>query len=228
MKMNWETVYVILFKTLYTVLLILMIMTLVKIIKKVNKTNELFKIYLCYIFFILTNLFCTFFSFSESNFKFLLFISFELILLVSINKVITPNKILKNIVYLFFLLTYILAFIIFSIKNKHIIYVLISVSTSLICMNYFNDIKNKLNTKFILQNPKTIIILGLFFCYGVTFPVDVTAAYLHYMNKINLTTVSKNTGDIISNIYDKVSYLEILSYFILNFSINKSLNFTEK
>jgi hypothetical protein len=50
--------------------------------------------------------------------------------LVSINKVITPNKILKNIVYLFFLLTYILAFIIFSIKNKHIIYVLISVSTS--------------------------------------------------------------------------------------------------
>ena len=230
MKMNWETVYVILIVISVYISYVICILTIIKYFKSIpTNYKTIFYTYLILSIFTLV-------SFSPlNNNKFINLILkiittyLEITFLVSVfNKILSTPK---SIVILFYTIISTILIIIYTILspnlndindiNNHltIIYFLFSILTLFYLKIYLKKISFTLNKTSLFNDPLYLLIIGLFFAYGISLPVDSIYSYLIIFEKPFFSKMIFQNY----NTFLLIKTSEVLCFLFLNITIIKSL-----
>lgn len=230
MKLNWETLYVILIVISVYISYVLCIITIIKYFKLIpTNYKTIFYTYLVLSIF-------TLISFSPlNNNKFINLILkiittyLEITFLVSVfNKILSTPK---TIVIVFYSVITIILIIIYtklspnlndtSDINNHltVIYFLFSILTLFYLKIYLKQISFTLNITSLFNNPLYLLIIGLFFAYGISLPVDTIYSYLNIFEKPFFSKMIFQNY----NTFLLIKTSEVLCFLILNITIIKSL-----
>ena len=230
MKLNWETLYVILIVISVYISYVLCIITIIKYFKLIpTNYKTIFYTYLVLSIF-------TLISFSPlNNNKFINLILkiittyLEITFLVSVfNKILSTPK---TIVIVFYSVLTIILIIIYtklslnlndiSDINNHltVIYFLFSILTLFYLKIYLKQISFTLNITSLFNNPLYLLIIGLFFAYGISLPVDTIYSYLIIFEKPFFSKMIFQNY----NTFLLIKTSQVLCFLILNITIIKSL-----
>jgi hypothetical protein len=230
MKMTWDIIYI----SIVTITLIITyIICIVRILKNRRTIQNKFKptyyiIFSYSIYEILITLFLKN-SIFFSNLKNIFHISLEVSFLSSI--FILIDKAYNKIIYFlssFIILThiYIHYFSNFKVIRKQeidyydtIIYFLYSLVTLYFIKIYFKKTSSILNVISIKNDPLHILMIGIFFGYGLSLPIDAIYSYLILFEKpFFLQMVAENF-----KIFRVIKFSELVCFIILNIYIINSL-----
>jgi len=219
MKMNWETVYVILIVISVYISYVICILTIIKYFKLIpTNYKTIFYTYLILSIFTLV-------SFSPlNNNKFINLILkiittyLEITFLVSVfNKILSTPR---SIVIVFYTILSPNLNDINDINNHlTIIYFLFSILTLFYLKIYLKKISFTLNKTSLFNDPLYLLIIGLFFAYGISLPVDSIYSYLIIFEKPFFAKMIFQNY----NTFLLIKTSEVLCFLFLNITIIKSL-----
>jgi hypothetical protein len=227
MKMTWDIIYI----AIVTItLLITYIICIVSILKKLPTINQNYKsIYIQFLFLLIVNILLTIPIFNSKLINPIVnFISLALelnFLMAVFNKFTNRNKLIHISFYLIIALVHIHFVLLPQNDNSKlnyygtIIYFLFSLLTLYFIKIYFKKTSSILNVISIKNDPLHILMIGIFFGYGLSLPIDAIYSYLILFEKpFFLQMVTENF-----KIFRVIKFSELVCFIILNIYIINSL-----
>ena len=153
----------------------------------------------------------------------------EITFLISVfKKILEIPKLLIFLIYFFFAIIFILIITTlnpklddrFGINNYFtLIYFFLSIFTLCFLRIYLKKISIINFQISIFKTPLNIILIGIFFCYGISLPIDTIYSYLILFEKpFFIELILQNL-----KIFNVVKVTELLSFVILNIALIKSI-----
>jgi hypothetical protein len=227
MKMTWDIIYI----AIVTItLLITYIICIVRILKKFPNINQNYKsIYIQFLILLTANFLISFPNFHTKLINPIVsFITLTLelnFLMAVFNKFTKHSKIIRILFYLIIELVHIY-FVSLPLSDTSklnyyctIIYFLFSFLTLYFIKIYLKNTASKLNFISIKNDPLHIIMIGIFFGYGLSLPIDAIYSYLILFEKpFFLQMVAENF-----KIFRVIKISELVCFIILNIYIINSL-----
>jgi len=233
MNLNWETGYVL--------IVVITLMTsefffIYRFLEKYKIIPADFKnIYLSYTINIISNILSIFIDTSIGSnvyikipFVFLVIFSEITFLILLFKKIIEiPKKIVTGI-YCFFATILVLIFTKFYPKLEYtfeivnyqtIIYFLISIFSLYFLRIYLSRLSSSFTQTSIFNTPLNIILIGVFFCYGLSLPLDTIYSYMIFFEKAFFTEMINQN----QKMFKLIKLTELLSFVILNLALIKSI-----
>ena len=155
------------------------------------------------------------------------FFIFELINLYILKEYSHKSKILKVVINLLLCICLIylitLALFDYNFNLYNIFFVIESLIAGTISLLYFLQLNNSISVKILIEDPITLIMLALFFSFGI--PLSYTSSFIsfEYMNSNFLKTPSKQ--DAIALLI--ISRIGTICYIVFNLFIIKALKWKQ-
>jgi len=100
------------------------------------------------------------------------------------------------------------------------LFALESLIASSIAFAYFSQLKDKIDVKPIMDDPVTLIMLGLFFCYSLPFAYNFAMALVDYFNPDFLLNIRSSITDLF--LLATVSRIGTICYLVFNIFLFKA------
>jgi hypothetical protein len=230
MEMNWETGYILFIGITVFINYLYLLFTIFKNFKLIpSNFKNIFLSYSLYVIIIILSNFIP----RDNTYIILFFnilsIFLEITFLISVfKKILEIPKLLIFLIYFFFAIIFILIFTTlnpklddrFGINNYFtLIYFFLSIFTLCFLRIYLKKISIINFQISIFKTPLNIILIGIFFCYGISLPIDTIYSYLILFEKpFFIELILQNL-----KIFNVVKVTELLSFVILNIALIKSI-----
>jgi hypothetical protein len=155
---------------------------------------------------------------------FILFLVVEILYLLIITQIALNNTRMKSALSLLLLCS--LLFIPYLASKKWTwvsfdpVFAYESLIATSISFTYFLQLGDEIKTKNVLEDPVTLIVLGLFFCYSLPFAYNTVMAVSNLLDPNIYQNIEQSKYDLL--LFATVSRVGTLCYIILNIFIYKA------
>lgn len=161
-----------------------------------------------------------------SRLIFTCFLLFEIFYLFQLQEIAIQNKKLKNIFRLLILITipYIikLSFVDYHYSIYYSLFLFESLVAATLSVTYFIQLGSEITKKNVFAEPVTILMMGLFFCFGMPLSFSSSILTVEFINKDIFSHHNEINNNQSLVIFMSISLIETLCYVVFNLFILKA------